>query len=368
MKVLIVAMSLDIGGAETHVYNLAVGLKNVGIEPIVVSSGGVYEELLIKKNIKFYNAPLHKKDLKNMVNSYNKLKEIIIKEKIDIVHAHGRIPAFVSRIITNNYRIPFVVTAHAKFRCNLVYKLFSFWGDKTIVISDDLQEYLINTYKVNPTRIVKIENAIDTELFESEKDKIYDNKKIINIGRLDESLGKTCKKLIQVVEELDNKGNSIELNIIGDGSYYNVLKEYINSLKLKNSTINMLGKRTNVHEIIPKHDVAVCVSRAAMECMACNLPVILAGGEGYLGILEEKNISEAINTNLTGRGYYNNLTKENIFNDLSALLYGYDSKKREKMGRFNRKIVEEKYSLKTMIEKTASIYYETMGGNKGANH
>ena len=45
-KVLIASMSLDLGGAETHIVELCLKLQSRGLEVVAVSSGGIFVERL----------------------------------------------------------------------------------------------------------------------------------------------------------------------------------------------------------------------------------------------------------------------------------------------------------------------------------
>ena len=102
-KVLLTTMAMDIGGAETHILELAKGLQRAGYEVSVASNGGAYEEELKVNGIKHFNIPLHNKKPWNVIKSYYTLKSIIINEHIDIVHAHARIPAFLCGLIHKKY-------------------------------------------------------------------------------------------------------------------------------------------------------------------------------------------------------------------------------------------------------------------------
>ena len=42
MRILMATMGLDIGGAETHIVELAKELKSQGHDVIIISNGGVY--------------------------------------------------------------------------------------------------------------------------------------------------------------------------------------------------------------------------------------------------------------------------------------------------------------------------------------
>ena len=77
MKILMVLMGLEIGGAETHVVELAVALSKRGYDVEVASNGGVYQEELAKYNITHYKLPLHKKTVGSFLKSYFGLKKII---------------------------------------------------------------------------------------------------------------------------------------------------------------------------------------------------------------------------------------------------------------------------------------------------
>ena len=84
LRILLSLMGLEIGGAETHAVELAKSLKNNGYLVYVVSSGGVYEKELEENNIPHFYAPLTSKSPLNMLKSYNTIKKIVVKEKIDL--------------------------------------------------------------------------------------------------------------------------------------------------------------------------------------------------------------------------------------------------------------------------------------------
>ena len=76
INVLLALMQLVIGGAETHVVELAKELKRQGMNVIVASNGGVYVKELEEAGIKHYNVPLHNKKPQNMIIA----KKLMIKK------------------------------------------------------------------------------------------------------------------------------------------------------------------------------------------------------------------------------------------------------------------------------------------------
>ncbi|SKC50663.1 glycosyltransferase family 4 protein [Maledivibacter halophilus] len=367
MNILLAAMAMDIGGAETHIVGLANELKRIGYKPVVVSSGGIYVEELKKQGIKHYNAPLNKKDIKSILKSIRILKSVIDKEKIQIIHAHGRIPALNGKILSSVKGIPFMTTAHAKFTVSLLYKYTSFWGKEVISISEDIKNHLIKEFSVKPERITIIPNGIDTDKFnpnlkdmnlKSELNLNEDTLKIVYVSRISGPLAELVKLVIEAVKEAYKELNNIEIIIAGDGDRFEEVcrvAEKVNKEFDKN-LIHMLGKRTDIPEILSIGDLAISVSRSALEAMACEKPVILAGGEGYMGLLTEDNMEAAISNNFTGRTSNDNITVEKLKNEILTVLKFGSKERAIELGQLGREIVTEKFSVKKMTEKTVEIY------------
>ena len=80
LKILLATMQLGIGGAETHIVELAKELKRQGHTVIVASNGGEYVAELDVESIKHYKVPLQNKNPLNIVKSSRLLKKIIINE------------------------------------------------------------------------------------------------------------------------------------------------------------------------------------------------------------------------------------------------------------------------------------------------
>lgn len=58
MKILMATMGLDIGGAETHIVELAKELKAEGHDIVVASNGGVYVPEIVAAGIRHYQVPM----------------------------------------------------------------------------------------------------------------------------------------------------------------------------------------------------------------------------------------------------------------------------------------------------------------------
>ena len=212
MKVLIAAMSLDIGGAETHIVELASELKRRGDDVIIASAGGVYVQDIVSRGIRHYTVPMDRRSVSCMMRSLMLLRRIVRAEKPDVVHAHARIPAFLCGLLRPVMGFPFVTTAHAVFQTGLAFRLVSNWGQKTIAVSEDIKRYLMENYSVRERDITVTINGIDTGKFapapngaamREELGLPADAKVIGHISRLDDDTTLVAETLIALAPRLD---------------------------------------------------------------------------------------------------------------------------------------------------------------------
>ncbi len=365
LNVLMSLMQLDIGGAETHVVELAKELKRKGLKPIVTSKGGAYEQELKEAGIKHYCVPLQNKNPINMIKSVHRLKRIIREEKIDIVHSHARIPSFILGQIHRKMKFPFVTTAHWVFTTRWGLKYVTDWGEKTVAVSEDIKTYLMDNYKVPSGDIQVTINGIDTDKFSPDIDKteilnelgIKDTDTVIvYVSRLDESRSLVAKQLIDTIPEVDKLVDSLKVVVVGDGDDFNNVRSRADKVNkvLGRECIVLTGARTDINRLVAPAHLFIGVSRAALEAMAAQKPVIIAGNEGYIGLFEESKLQVGIDTNFCCRGCADS-SSELLLEDIRRFFSLDDEKKRE-LARYGRELIKREYSVSRMSEDTMRVY------------
>lgn len=303
IKILHTTMSLDIGGAETHIVELARYLNNDKYEIMVASNGGVYEEKLAEQGIKHFKIPLYTKNPLKVLASYISLRKLMIREKVDIVHAHARIPAFISGILCRQLGIVIVTTTHGRFKVNWLLRKLSDWGDKSIAVSEDLKAYLIDEYNYSEKDVYLSVNGIDTETF-SRRNKRVRGSNIVHVSRLDAETSSACKLLIKNAETLYGLNPELRITVAGGGTEYEGLKHLADEAnqKIGSHVIHMLGPVSNIPEVLEDADVFVGISRALLEAMNYEIPVMVAGDPGMMGILQPDMLRRCESHNFTCRG------------------------------------------------------------------
>lgn len=366
MRILMATMQLDIGGAETHIVELSKALARRGVEIYVASSGGAYVKELEEAGIRHFKVKLHRKTPASMLGAYRELKKIIFENKIDVVHAHARIPGFLCGLLHKKYNFRFVTTAHWVFNTRFPFNLLTDWGSRSLAVSDDIKKYLIDNYGCKDENIRVTINGVDTDKFSdgidfSDVAEEFDFKKgaprIVYVSRMDIDRSYAAHKLIEAMPALCEKHPRLEAVIVGGGNDFDKVlaeAEAMNTALGRRALITT-GSRTDINKFAATGDIFVGVSRAALEAMACKKPAIIAGNEGYIGIFDKSKLGVATDTNFCCRGC-GETTTEKLTADLLQLLGDGNEEYRKSLGEYSLETVKKYYSVDTMASDALKMY------------
>lgn len=364
LKILMTTMSMDIGGAETHILELCKLLAKRGYSILLVSNGGVYVKELEEAGVTHIKAPLHRRDIPSICRSYFILKRIIKQERPDIVHAHARIPGFVCGLIRKTVDFKFVTTAHWVFEFAGLQGKLTNWGQQTMAVSEDIKQYLTNNYSISEKNIFVTINGIDTVKFSPEIsgsevacELSLGGNAIVHVSRLDSGRAMVAGQLIDSAEHLAAQIDDLSIIIVGGGNLLGELGQRaaeVNMLIGRNCIV-MAGSRTDINSLIAAGTIFVGVSRAALEAMSEAKPVIVAGDEGYIGIFDESSLDIAYATNFCCRGCDLSSTQR-LTNDILSLMQETDEKLNQ-IGQYCRDTVKAHYSATKMTDDYEIMYH-----------
>ena len=302
LKILLLTDKLSLGGAETHILTLYRSLTELGHSVTVASSGGS-----LSKNINHIRIDLVSRSPARLLSGFFSLFFLVKREGFDIIHAHSRLPAVVASFISRILKIPFVTTAHARFKSDPLRRSLSRWGDYSIAVSEDIRLYLINFYSLSPHRITVIENAVDFSSFpplpkpeESSAREI----RLLFLSRLDSDCSLCAELLCKLAPRLFTRYPSVRIVIGGGGERLSYIRSLASEINSSHGVeiISVIGEVTDVSAFLRSGTLFVGVSRAALEAAASALPVIVAGNEGFFGHLTRENHRLALASNFCARG------------------------------------------------------------------
>jgi len=364
-NILMATMGMNIGGAETHIVELCKELVRRGHQITVASNGGVYVPELTAAGVTHVTIPMHRRNPKDIAKSYFALRRLIQTEQFDLVHAHARIPSFLCGLLHRRMKFPFVTTAHGVYTTGGLAGKLTNWGQQTIAVSDDIKTYLIEQYGILEERIFTTVNGIDMDRFShsvsgaairaefgiSEHAPV-----VLHVSRLDQGPCIVAEQLIDIAPDLAASVPELHILIAGGGDQLERLRasaEAVNEA-LGRTVIRMPGPRTDINACIAASDVFCGVSRAALEAMSTEKPVVLAGFQGYAGIFDESKLDISRRTNFCYRGSIPPTGKA-LLGDLTACL-AMAPCQRADLGRYGRETVRRYYSIATMADDTLRAY------------
>lgn len=365
-KILMALMSLDIGGAETHVVELSKELRRMGHDVVVVSNGGVYVPELEAAGIRHYAVPMHRRSPMLMLQALFRLQSVIRREKPDVVHAHARIPAFLCGLLQPLMGFPFVTSCHGVFTVTGMLRRMTNWGQRTVAVSEDIRDYLKQEYGVPDSHIQLTINGIDTGRFSPDtcgdpvrtELALEGGPVVVHVSRLDGVVDTVARQLIELAPRLAESVPGIQIVVAGGGVSLDALRtraEEINA-RLGRRCLILTGPRTDINQILACGDLFVGVSRAALEAMAAGLPTLLAGFQGFGGLFSPSLLDLAVNSNFCFRGC-SLPTEEGLFD---AILQGLSlsPEERNELGLYGRQVILDHYSVRRMTEDCLSAYQQ----------
>ncbi len=370
-NIALLTMSLNIGGAETHIYELACELARSGNNVTVFSAGGVYADKLIQNGVNHVVAPLNKKDPVSLYNSYRILCDFVKKNRPDVIHSHTRISNYTANIVCKQFGIPLVTTVHFNFKTGFFQRIFSKWGNRAIAVSEDLKTYAANSYGYPLENISVTVNGINLNTFCKRDDPELkkqlgiepDKKVVLCVSRLDEVAGDHVYRVLCMAERIYENNPDCRIVIVGGGTRYNEFikkAEGINAATTKDF-IRLVGPQTDIYRFCNIADLFIGISRAALEAMACRVPTILLGNSGYIGLYSKETEAVCIDTNFTCRGcpYPDDSEILSLVHDMLSNPHNY-----AELVEGGYQIVKNLYSVHRMANDAVTAYNDAIKATK----
>ena len=161
--------ALGAGGAEQGCIDVAAELVNAGAQAIIVSNGGPRVHELARSGAVHIEMPVHSKNPMVMAQNIRRIRNLILRYNVNIVHARSRAPAWSAYRACKGTAAHFMTTCHAPY--NISGKLKRFYnssitkGERIIAISNFVARYLQKEYNTPPDKIRLIPRGIALDRF-----------------------------------------------------------------------------------------------------------------------------------------------------------------------------------------------------------
>ena len=365
-RILHLTTHLNIGGITSYIKLLTKEMQKMSYEIYVGSSGGTQERALIENGVQSLRLNIKTKSelSPKLYFAIPKLIHFLRSEKIDLIHAHTRVTQVLSWYIQRLTKIPYVTTCHGFYKRRIGRRLLPGWGNHVIAISKPVEESLTKDFKVPPSKVSTIFNAIDIQdLTLRYKEK--------NAEKIREELGLKNEKVIGIVARVvQDKGHEyflraadllisdsfpdVKILVVGEGPYLKSIMNLVKRLKIENS-VRFLGNVNDITYALSIIDIFV-------------LPAIWREGFG-LSIIEAMAVSKpVIVTNIWAlnelvRNRVNGLLVEpknvsDLANAMRELLM--DQELYRKVAANGAEMVKQEFSIPQMAKRVDSLYRQIL--------
>lgn len=160
---------LDAGGAERTAIDVAAALANAGARALVACDGGRLVSDLQANGGIWVRFPAKTKNPLLMALNIQRLKRLMAAEKVDIVHARSRAPAWVAYAACRLAKTPFVTTYHGAYAggssLKTEYNSVMAKGDVVIANSQYTAGQIVRLYPQAQARVRVIPRGVDFHSF-----------------------------------------------------------------------------------------------------------------------------------------------------------------------------------------------------------
>jgi glycosyltransferase involved in cell wall biosynthesis len=375
---------LEAGGAERTTVDIAEGLAHAGARALVATEGGrLVGELQAKGGVWVPFRAATKNPFSMLVN-VRRLARICHDERVALVHARSRAPAWVALGAARLLNIPFVTTYHGSYAgrssVKVLYNSVMARGDVVIANSHYTAELIRSLYPQAADRIRVIHRGTDFSVFSPmavAPERVENLRKAWNVAPHERVVllaarltgWKGQKVLIEAAAKLRDAGvRDVAYILAGDpqgrDSYVRDLDGLVEARKLA-GIVRRVGHCTDMPAAFLAASVVTVPStepeafgRSAVEAQAMGTPVVVSD----LGAVPETVLSTPAVQPHERTGWRIPPADPDALADALGAALGLGASARIAMGVRAREHVERHFSLERMVAGTLEVYSDLLEG------
>jgi glycosyltransferase involved in cell wall biosynthesis len=157
------------GGVERGTVDVAAAIAAAGGRAIVASAGGARVPTLARVQAEHVTISANSKNPLMIFRNSRRLANLIRRERVDLVHARSRAPAWSAFAAAERCGVPFVTTFHGTYGTSgplkLRYNSIMARGERVIAISNFIADHVHRVYGVPMSRLRVIHRGTDFDHF-----------------------------------------------------------------------------------------------------------------------------------------------------------------------------------------------------------
>ncbi|MEW5928713.1 MAG: glycosyltransferase [Gemmatimonadota bacterium] len=360
------------GGAETILFNLAVGLDPDRWRPVVaVSEAGWLSDALRPEGIEALIVPPQGAFDLGYLRS---LLGVVRRHGVELIHAHLLGPSVYGSLAGRLAGVPVVCTFHGQadvapdesYRA-AKFRIIDRRRNRVVFVSESLRRWVLEGNRLEPSRTRVVHNGIDARAFRPGSDEGFRRELGVEPGQLlvgavgNLRTAKAYPDLLRAAALLRERSDAYRFVVVGDnrGQMYHDLLAVRDGMGLREH-VHFTGFREDVARVMHGLDLYAISSHAegfslsTVQALACGVPTVATrcGGpeeiveDGVSGVLVPARDPAALA-------------------DALHALAG-DPERRARMSRAGRARVERRFSTEAMVAGYEAVYRDALGIAAGA--
>lgn len=374
--ILQVLPALSSGGVERGTIEVAQAIVEAGGRALVVSNGGSMVHELTRVGAEHIELPVHSKNPITMYKNIGRLIDVIKRNRVDVVHARSRAPAWSAFFAAKRSGKPFVTTFHGTYSTENIlkrkYNAVMTYGDRVIAISSFIAGHIRQIYGVPVNKLRVIHRGVDLQRFDpklvsaervvalAHKWRLEDGLPVIMLpGRLTRWKGQAV--FIDAIKKLDRR--DIRCLLVGDAQgrddYRNELETLVEQHNL-GEIVRIVDHCDDMPAAYMLTDIVVSAStdpegfgRVVIEAQSLGRPVIATAHGGA-----QETVIENVTGWLVPPGDSDTLAKT-IDKALNL-----STKERAKLSKKGIANIHDNFSKDAMCAKILEVYNEVLAPAK----
>ena len=298
LTVLQLLPALESGGVERGTLEVAHTLVQHDHRALVISAGGRQVAPLLASGAEHFAWPVGVKSFKTLL-LVGRLKKFLLEQKVDIVHARSRVPAWIAYLAWRGMnpatRPRFVTTVHGLYGVNRYSRIMT-RGERVIAVSNTVRDYILREYPdTPPERIQVIHRGVDGSAYPHgwKPDPAWQDGFFAQFPQAAEKLLVTLpgritrlkghEDFIELVAQLKRRGLPVHGLIVGGASsskqrYLQALRDRVRSTGL-DADISFTGQRDDLKNILAISNLVLSLStqpesfgRTTLEALRLGVP------------------------------------------------------------------------------------------------
>ena len=309
LTVLQLVPALESGGVERGTLEVAQALVEHGHRALVISAGGRLVAPLDQCGAEHHTWPIGTKSFRTLW-LVGKLRKFLLEQKVDIVHARSRVPAWIAWLAWRRMhpatRPRFVTTVHGMYGVNRYSRIMT-QGERVIAVSNTVRDYILREYPDTPAdRIRVIHRGVDDQAYPYgwKPDPVWQQAFFAQFPQAADTLLLTLpgritrlkghEDFIELIARLKRRGLPVHGLIVGGATaskhrYLQKLRYRVRSMGMA-ADISFTGQRDDLKNILAISNLVLSLStqpesfgRTTLEALRLGVPT---AGYGHGGVGE----------------------------------------------------------------------------------